>query len=169
MTELQIRTAHVDELEQIIDVTLAAYQQYMAVAQELWEWYQQNIKTTLGDFRPAELIVAEQEDAIVGSVLLYPAGTVLTHIDENAAPFRWPEIRLLAVQPASRGQGIGAALVSECIERARQAGVEAVTLHTLDFMKSAMQMYEGMGFVRFPELDVAASPEYYVKAYRYTL
>jgi GNAT superfamily N-acetyltransferase len=168
MAGLQIRDACAADHAMIQAVTLAAYQQYVAVAQELWDWYQQDIVKTLADFKPAELIVAEHDGVIAGSVLLYPAGTVLAALEENPPPLRWPEVRLLAVTPASRGQGVGAALVNECIRRARQSGADALTLHTLDFMRSAKQMYEGLGFVRCPELDALPAPQYHVKGYRYT-
>jgi GNAT superfamily N-acetyltransferase len=80
-----------------------------------------------------------------------------------------PEIRLLAVAPAARGQGIGAALVRECLRRARQVGAKTITLHTTEIMSVAMQMYERLGFVRVPELDFHPVPEVTIKGYRYRL
>jgi GNAT superfamily N-acetyltransferase len=76
-----------------------------------------------------------------------------------------PEIRLLAVPPKMRGQGIGAALMKECVRRARQVGVSALSLHTADMMQVAMQMYERMGFVRTPETDFHPAPEVVIKGY----
>jgi len=62
-------------------------------------------------------------------------------------------IRLLAVDDAFRGKGIGKALTQFCIARARQLGKARVVLHTTRAMQTAWAMYEGLGFVRFPELD----------------
>jgi ribosomal protein S18 acetylase RimI-like enzyme len=62
-------------------------------------------------------------------------------------------IRLLAVDSASRGQGIGRALTQFCIERARELGKARVVLHTTRAMQTAWAMYERLGFVRFPEID----------------
>jgi ribosomal protein S18 acetylase RimI-like enzyme len=53
------------------------------------------------------------------------------------------------------------------MQRARQSGAEAVTLHTTEMMQVAMQMYERMGFVRAPELDFHPVPEITIKGYRY--
>jgi ribosomal protein S18 acetylase RimI-like enzyme len=59
-------------------------------------------------------------------------------------------VRLLAVDGAYRGRGAGKALALFCIERARRLGKALVVLHTT---RAACAMYEGLGFVRFPELD----------------
>ncbi|HEY1905934.1 MAG TPA: GNAT family N-acetyltransferase [Myxococcaceae bacterium] len=62
-------------------------------------------------------------------------------------------IRLLAVAPSVRGQGIGRALTRECIQRARALGRAAVVLHTTRAMQTAWRMYEQLGFRRSPDLD----------------
>ena len=169
MTELHIRDARADDRNVAREVTLSAYREYAAYMQTHWEDYRQGIVATLADVKPAELIVAEQDATIVGSVLLFPAGTTLTLPNGTALTLTWPEIRLLAVAPAMRGRGIGAALVDECLRRARQSGAEAITLHTSDMMQTAMQLYERMGFVRAPELDFHPAPGLTVKGYRYRL
>jgi predicted N-acetyltransferase YhbS len=167
MTELHIRDARADDQDAIRDVTLSAYQEYAAIMQVHWEGYRQGILATLANVKPAEQIVAEQDDTIVGAVLLFPAGTVLTTPNGASVTLTWPEVRLLAVAPATRGHGIGAALVRECMRRARQSGAAALTLHTTDMMQVAMSMYEQMGFVRASELDFHPAPEITIKGYRY--
>ena len=167
MTELHIRDARADDQEAIREVTLAAYHEYAAVMQEHWEGYRQSILATLADFKPAEQIVAEQDDHIVGTVLLFPAGTVLTIPNGDSVTLTEPEVRLLAVAPTARGRGIGAALVRECMRRARHSGAEVLALHTTDMMQVAMSMYERMGFVRAPERDFHPAPGFTVKGYRY--
>ena len=62
-------------------------------------------------------------------------------------------IRLLAVDNTFRGKGVGKALTRFCIERAREAGKAQLILHTTRIMQTAWAMYEGIGFVRFPEID----------------
>src|SRR5260221_9212070 len=138
MTEFHIREARADDKAEIETLTISAYQEYAPVMQANWERYRHSILGTLADVGPAEQIVAEQDGALVGTVLLFPAATVLTRPDGGTATLTWPEIRLLAVSPSVRGQGIGAALVRECMRRAREAGAEAVTLHTTDMMAVAM-------------------------------
>ena len=168
MTELTMRDARPEERAAIEDVTISAYQEYAPIMQERWEIYRHSILGTLADVRPAEQIVAERDGAIVGTVLLFPAGTAFKAPGGADVSLAAPEIRLLAVAPAARGLGVGAALVNECMRRARQAGLPAITLHTTDMMQVAMSLYERMGFVRAPELDFSPAPEFVIKGYRYT-
>ncbi len=108
--------------------------------------------------------MAEKKGVILGAVLLYPPGTAFSTPEEG--PLTCPEVRLLAVAPEARGQGIGTALMKECIRRAREGGAACLTLHTTDMMQVAMRMYERMGFIRAPELDFHPDPTVTVKAYR---
>ncbi len=62
-------------------------------------------------------------------------------------------IRLLAVAPAARGDGIGKALTHACIQQARELDRSMVILHTTKAMAVAWTMYERMGFRRFPDID----------------
>ena len=166
---LLLRDARHSDREAITNVTLSAYREYAAIMPAHWEDYKQNILTTLAEVKPAEQIVAEQAGAVVGTVLLYPAGTVLEGPDEREVRLGWPEVRLLAVAPAARGQGIGAALMQECIQRALRAKAAAITLHTTDMMQVAMHMYERMGFGRAPELDFRPTEDVIIKGYRLNL
>ena len=134
-----------------------------------WEAYRRAVLTTLADVRPAEQIVAEQYGVIVGTVLLYPAGAVLDRPDGTLVRTDGPEVRLLAVAPAARGQGVGTALMQECVRRARRSRAAALTLHTTDMMQVAMRMYERVGFVRAPELDFRPAEDVLVKGYRFNL
>ena len=69
-------------------------------------------------------------------------------------PPSWCAVRLLAVDPACRGLGIGRRLTAECLDRARRRGAAAVGLHTAPFMASARHIYESLGLERVPALDI---------------
>lgn len=164
MELISIRNMHENERKIVQDITLAAYEQYaQVVSPSMWKHYQRDILETLENVALDISIIAIQENIIVGSVLLYPANVhVYADVPNHAM---WPEIRLLAVEPEARGQGIGRALMDECIQRARSAGEEFLGLHTADMMQVAQRMYEGMGFVRVPERDFRPSEEILVKGY----
>ncbi|HKP51823.1 MAG TPA: GNAT family N-acetyltransferase [Chloroflexia bacterium] len=168
---IEIRDAQENDLDAMQEVTLAAYEEYAAVMPPFaWEEYREGmIEAITGKGPVYEKIVATRDGAIVGSVLLLPAGTLLPLPDGTEITLKLPEVRLLAVPPEMRGQGIGAALMKECVRRARQAGVSALSLHTADMMQTAMQMYERMGFVRTPETDFHPAPEIVIKGYRLDL
>ncbi len=165
MKELQLRDAGEHDRDAVREVTLSAYQEYAPQMPVHWEGYRKSILATLADVKPAEQIVAEREGAIVGAILLYPVGTVFFSSNRPPVPIVSPEMRLLAVAPAARGRGVGAALVRECVRRARRAGASALTLHTSDVMRTAMRMYERIGFVRAPELDFHPAPDLIIKGY----
>ena len=160
-----LREARSGDRDAIVEVTLAAYQEYASQV-PIWGPYRQNILATLANPRPATQLVAERDGTIVGTVLLYPAGPA-----GAAAPGqgRWPEVRLLAVAPSARGQGVAHALMQECVRRAREAKADALTLHTMSAMQAALRLYTRMGFQPAPELDFQPAPGFTVNGYRLTL
>lgn len=165
-----IRDARPEDRAAIEAVTLAAYEQYATVLPPpLWEAYRENIRETLAK-GPAAQILAETAGTVVGSVLLYPAGTMMAEPGGGkAARLAEPELRLLAVGPAGRGRGVGRRLMEECIRRSRDAGAATLTLHTTDMMRVAMGLYERIGFGRAVELDFRPAPGLLVKGYRLAL
>lgn len=165
--KLLIRNARPDELDEVSLLLKDAYQQYENfIRPEAWKQYLEDLMDVRSRLGESDLIVAELDHRLAGAVTLYLDGS---HSFPEAWPGGWAMVRLLAVHPEYRGQGIGHALMEECIRRCRKAKVPAIGLHTTKAMDVARQMYERMGFVRFPESDFQPAPGVTIMAYRLKL
>ena len=80
--------------------------------------------------------VAERDGAVVGAVF------VVRHPERDGVA----KLRLLYVEPAARGLGLGRRLVREVTEFARDVGYHTVTLWTNSVLTSARRIYEAEGY-----------------------
>lgn len=126
------------------DLGWITHRQAVLYTQEYgWDWtYEGLVGRILGEFAEhfdaacEDAWIAEVDGQVVGSVFLMKTE------DEKVA-----KLRLLYVDPAARGLGVGTRLVRLCIERARELGYSALTLWTNDVLRSARKIYEAAGFV----------------------
>jgi GNAT superfamily N-acetyltransferase len=79
--------------------------------------------------------IAEVDGVRRGCVFCVPA-------DEDGTA----KLRILLVDPAARGLGLGDRLVSTCVEFAAAAGYERITLWTNDVLVAARRIYQAHGF-----------------------
>jgi GNAT superfamily N-acetyltransferase len=157
---VEIRPVRPEEHSDLADITVAAYLGLGHVDDE----YEPELRDVAGRVAGAEVLVAIDDDGrVVGGV---------TYVPDRASPYAEFDaehaggVRMLAVLPEAQGEGIGEALVLECIERAKARGRRELILHTGLTMKAAHQLYEKLGFMRDPNLDWWPTPGIELLGYR---
>ncbi|MCI0689324.1 MAG: GNAT family N-acetyltransferase [Sporichthyaceae bacterium] len=160
--ELLIRDAVPADYAEIGAITLAAYRSDRLISDD--SSYLGELTDAARRATEADLIAAVDADsgAVLGSVTFCRPGSMFSEI---ALPDE-AEFRMLSVAPGARGRGAGAALVQECLRRAKQRGDTAVVLLTRPHMRAAQQIYARLGFVRTPERDWWPRPDLPLCAYR---
>ncbi len=154
-SEILIRQAAPEELTEIESLVKSAYQEFQSLMPEaVWQRWMLNVGEAL--HAPGGIVlVAVRDGQIEGAVTFYPDAS-------QAHQGQWPAgagaIRLLAVRPASRSQGIGELLTRACLDRARELKIGTIFLYTGTFMAAARQLYEKLGFQRATEFDGDPGP-----------
>jgi len=161
MTDIRIRDYQGSDADNLNRVAIAAFSQFHEHYQD-WPAMLAGLSKTSDLSASGEVIIAELQHAFAGAVAYFGP-------DRPKAPFfdqRWPIIRMLVVDPAFRGNGIGRALTDECIARARRDGSPIIALHTSPIMTVALPMYLRMGFVKAHDAPpiIGAAYAVYTKA-----
>jgi ribosomal protein S18 acetylase RimI-like enzyme len=164
-----IREAAKNELDFIREQRVNAYREHAKMIPDgHWKALERAISSEADSGPGVELLVSEINENIVGSVVLFPPNT--DAYEGYVEELDYPEIRMLAVSPEYRGKGVASALISECINRAKNNGFRWIGLHTGEFMKDAIHLYEKIGFERLPEYDFQPADDgITVKAFRLSL
>jgi ribosomal protein S18 acetylase RimI-like enzyme len=131
-------------------VTADAYREFVRPEDADWERYLLRIADVAARADRTTILVAVEDDRILGSLTLELDGRVRDEDDEEFRPLDPNEahIRMLGVDPEARGHGVARALMEESEAIARAAGKTLMTLNTTKRMAAARAMYERMGYER---------------------
>jgi GNAT superfamily N-acetyltransferase len=162
--DVVVRPVEPREYEAVGDVTVSAYsgvEGFSAGAR-----YEAELRDVAGRVKTAEVLVAAEPDGrVLGAVTFVPGPGPL-------AEFGGPGesgMRMLAVDPAAQGRGVGRLLAQACVDRARATGRSRLVLHTTGAMAGAHRLYRGLGFARTPELDMRTQGGMLLEAYVFEL
>jgi ribosomal protein S18 acetylase RimI-like enzyme len=161
---LVVRLALASELGRAGDLTERAYRVDGFLESD--EGYATSLRDTAARSSEAELWVAVEGQTVLGTVTYCPIGSPLRELavrDDQA------EFRMLAVDPAARGRGVGQALAEFCVARARRSGAREVVISSLSAMHAAHRLYASLGFQRAPDLDWSPDPGVLLHGYRLAL
>ena len=172
--EFTIRNAKEKEFKNIGELMVQVYSalEGFPKVDDQPEYYE--VVKNVGDLTKnpnTELIVAVSKQGKIGGAVVYfkdlkdygSGGSISLENEKNAAGFR-----LLAVDPETRGMGIGKKLILECIKRSEASNFEQIIIHSTKTMHTAWKMYEKLGFKRAEELDFMLG-DLGVFGFRYTL
>ena len=147
-----IRAAEPAEYDEVARVTVAAYRPFLGGTGA----YEQVLRDVAGRAAHAEVLVAVDPASgeVLGTVTFVPDGGRCGEIarDDEA------EFRMLAVDPAAQGRGVGAALLAYLLQESHRRGKRGVVCSSQPSMTAAHRIYERAGLRREPERDWSPAP-----------
>jgi ribosomal protein S18 acetylase RimI-like enzyme len=150
---MEIREARPDEYEEAGRVTALAYREFAPEDDPDWEEYLGVIADVAARASVTTVLVAVEDGRILGSATVELDDKVPESDPERVLDPEEGHLRMLGVDPAARGRGVGRALVDASIEVARSRGKKVFRLTTTRMMTVARGLYERMGFEATPERD----------------
>jgi ribosomal protein S18 acetylase RimI-like enzyme len=150
-SSLSVQPARPEDFVAIAELTVAVYVNGGLASPD----YASELADVAGRASRADLLVVrDPAGRVLGSVALVLQGDFgnVTASDDEAA------FRMLVVDPAAQGRGIGELLVVTCLDRARAAGKRRMVLSTDPLMTAAHRLYRRLGFTRLPERDWSPVP-----------
>jgi ribosomal protein S18 acetylase RimI-like enzyme len=148
---LEIRPAGPADFAAVADVCVAAYAPFL-----VGDRYAAVLRDVARRAAEAQLLVAAEPGGrgVLGTVTFVPDGGPLGEI----AGARETEFRMLAVDPAAHGRGVGTALLRRVLDESRRRGKDGVVCSSQPEMRAAHRIYERLGFRRVPERDWSPVP-----------
>jgi GNAT superfamily N-acetyltransferase len=143
-----VRLVRPEEYEALGALTVAAYRALLGP--DMDSGYAEELADVGGRAAVADVLVEVDDDGRLLGGVTYIAGP---------GPMAWftgtgdAGMRMLAVEPAAQGRGVGARLVAACVDRAGAGGKRRLLLHTTTPMTVAHRLYERAGFRRHPDHD----------------
>lgn len=159
---VELRLARPDEIEQVGELTVAAYEPFTLGEDDP---YVARLRDAGTRARESELWVAVEQvgggDLLLGTVSYCPPGSPWRELAEEHEG----EFRMLAVDPVAQGRGVGMALARLCEDRARGHGATGMVLSSLREMTAAHGVYRRLGYERAPERDWDPVPGVHLVAF----
>lgn len=153
-----IRPARDEDLAPVSRISVAAYEAAGQITAE--SPYRATLADAASRHRQAQLLVAEREGQVVGTVTICPADSPFAEVGlEDELEFRF-----LAVDPEHWGTGVADALMQACEDQARDRHARALMICVRDTNTGAATMYARRGFTRVPERDWTPLPDVHLLA-----
>jgi ribosomal protein S18 acetylase RimI-like enzyme len=163
----EIRPVRPEEFDQAGRVTATAYEELAPGEGSPNPDYLARVGDLRARAERAVVLGAFEDGQVLGTVTLeledrIPGGHPRPPLEPDQA-----HVRMLGVDPSAQRRGIARALMDACLEEARRAGKDRVTLETTETMTAAQRLYETMGFERGP--DQVYDDGFRLRTYEYRL
>lgn len=149
---ISIRPAEPADFDAVADLTVESYVGGGYVDEG--SGYADRLRDTASRAENAEVVVAEWNGRVVGSVTIAEPGTPFADVARDGEL----EFRMLAVSSDARCKGAGSALVRHVLDTAYDRGLGAVVISTESDMVAARRIYDRNDFVHAPERDWEPEP-----------
>ena len=149
---MEIREIRPPEYADAGDVLVLAYSEYAEPADRGWGEHLELVRDVAGRIGRTVVLAAVENGRVLGSATIELEDVIGD--DDPELPPDTAILRMVGVDPEARRRGVGRALVEEVISRARRAGKRTLGLRTGPQMAPARRLYESLGFVRDPSLDL---------------
>jgi ribosomal protein S18 acetylase RimI-like enzyme len=160
-----VREVRPEEFDLLGELTLSAYLELPGTSGD--PGYIEELRDVAARAAVVPVLVAVDDATgeLLGGVTYVPGpGPFAEQEQADEAGFR-----MLAVDPAAQGRGVGRALVEACVERARAAGKRRIVLLTRPDMTTAHRLYERLGFDRETANDWEYEPGLWLWGYSLVL
>lgn len=148
---VRVREMRPEEAREVGRITLAAYDRYGRMGGDYRDFLADPLRRV--DGCTAVLVAVDDDDRVLGTVsYVVPSDE---EWEDTPVPNGDAGFRILAVDPALEGRGVGTALVDACFARARADGAWRMLIVSMAWMHRAHDLYRRRyGFVHRPDLDV---------------
>ena len=148
---LAIRPADLSEFPAVGGLCVAAYAAFVDADAA---GYADVLRDVAGRAADADVLVADRDGELLGTVTFVPDGGALGEIAASGEA----EFRMLAVAPAAQGRGVGTALLRHVMDESVRRGRTGLVCSSQPAMRAAHRVYERVGLRRDPERDWSPVP-----------
>jgi ribosomal protein S18 acetylase RimI-like enzyme len=161
--QITVRPIVPSDYPAISRITLDAYQ---GNRDDLGDDYREELQDVARRAAVCPVLVAAGRDGTVLGAVAYVPGpdNPMSELERDGEA----GIRMLAVDPAAQGLGVGRALTVACIDHARRAGRSGMALYTRPANVAAQGLYESLGFIRDADRDWEYAPGRWLWAFKLT-
>jgi GNAT superfamily N-acetyltransferase len=164
---VEVREVRAEEYDEAGRVVALAYSEFSGEPDQGWDDHIALVRDVSGRVDRTVVLVAVEGSRVLGSATIELDGVIGD--DDHELPPDGAVLRMVGVDPAARGMGVGRALVQAVADRARAAGRRVLILRTTPQMVAAHRLYASIGFVRDPSLDMPVYEDFDLLGYRLDL